>query len=1080
MNITFEESLENYMSVYYYFLDGYINPDVGYPIENTYGFILSHFNEFLIKNKINLLKYLISDNIISLIFQGFIDIKVDFDIDNLQSNEKIWDITKIFNYCICQIGNDTHATSLLFFIKNRDLYVASFNSGEGLDLHKKINDHYSPYDGRKICDDFINNQVKGLKIILSLLIIANLYNKIQNIINDTDNITILSNSYEEITIYNFNTIIKLIKNLKTLIEKNKILDDIFLRLKINGYSLDVLEKSMESFNVNGINIHGIKITNINDIKIIYPENYYNIIINFISDYEKLQLTPDINLNDIERSLINSNIINKIILHNHNDFLYIYQQESGSCSWFSIYWPIVFYYIFNLNIHEYYNTIYYIYDVMNTLVKRIFNENTLKLCFENDNQNAYRMNFLCEKFININILDPNLLIKQYIYETKINITFNKNFQENKVDFSKINDIKRLVLEIEKHGLIDILYNLYNNEIFEPYVSMTKNKIKVEVDSFNNTIILINELFDYQKVKRMYIFSETKPASKIFDNLLTGIEDKDDHEDLKDMIRNNFNYKIDNIPYNIQNYLKQFIDTYNDDPEPMYIKNYIHWASIMIDQKYKTYILEYINFIHRFSLFILILRSVNYIIHLYPIRYTNRHGGRYYHNAQKKELINKIYTKAIFPLLMDKKSSKINDCNDINKCYIINIYYDLKYINHLININNVLINKSFSVLDVKIDDTNNLKQCESFLENYSRTYDEYIKLKEFLFINPKYIHQDFNENELIINTNQFVKLNLKEILDDNEIKIRFIKHYSSKYYEKSIETDKEELFWIISNLQLLICGGIGYLENDEIPDVFTYYAFVYNYSSVSYIEFKNKIENIKHGKTKEQFIDYLIYNNSEIVFNITNLIKLHINKEITFNLDTNLITINHENYFQINFTNDNIIKKYFNIIPGTVFLLNENYNDIYIFNKDTYFQLFYNIEIISDEEFNCEINNIKIKNNNDIKYNDIIYPFKYIIPKNIFNIIYKKSDIYYIVYFVNENQPSEFHMKNNLLGKQYISPGIYTISINKDNMMFPNIDNYFFKELSLDSGLNLFNIIYQNPNNKTKFSAFNFCRNIKILR
>ena len=93
-------------------------------------------------------------------------------------------ITNMFNYCICQIGNDKHATSLLFFIKDTHLYVASFNSGNGINFNNLIStinsiNYYSPYKAKKICNNFIGNQINGLKIILSLLIIPELYKSIQ-------------------------------------------------------------------------------------------------------------------------------------------------------------------------------------------------------------------------------------------------------------------------------------------------------------------------------------------------------------------------------------------------------------------------------------------------------------------------------------------------------------------------------------------------------------------------------------------------------------------------------------------------------------------------------------------------------------------------------------------------------------------------------------------------------------------------------------------------------------------------------------------------------------------------------------
>jgi hypothetical protein len=128
MNITFEESLKSYMPVYYHFLDGFINKNVSFTSEKTYRFILSNSSVFL-NTKINLLKYLIVNKKINLDFNGN---KYEIDLEkDIRTNRILSDVANLFHYCICQISADKHATSLLFFIKEKDLFVASFNSGEG-------------------------------------------------------------------------------------------------------------------------------------------------------------------------------------------------------------------------------------------------------------------------------------------------------------------------------------------------------------------------------------------------------------------------------------------------------------------------------------------------------------------------------------------------------------------------------------------------------------------------------------------------------------------------------------------------------------------------------------------------------------------------------------------------------------------------------------------------------------------------------------------------------------------------------------------------------------------------------------
>ena len=55
---------------------------------------------------------------------------------------------------------------------------------------------------------------------------------------------------------------------------------------------------------------------------------------------------DKQINEISKitNLNNLDIINKIIFHYIDNDIYIYPQESGSCTWFSLYWSILIYYI----------------------------------------------------------------------------------------------------------------------------------------------------------------------------------------------------------------------------------------------------------------------------------------------------------------------------------------------------------------------------------------------------------------------------------------------------------------------------------------------------------------------------------------------------------------------------------------------------------------------------------------------------------------------------------------------------------------------------------------------------------------
>ena len=1096
--ITFKKSIDNYLPIYYHFLDGYINPNIGFDKDKVYSFITNHqilpstlddSNKF-----ITLLDYTINKTSIILIFTVFKPTKniiftFNFDED-IKSRTDLSEIIELFKYCICNVINNSHATSLVTFINNNTLNIASFNSGLGINYHNiifndGIKNYFSPYIGIKLYDDISKNIVDGIKTILSFLIISDLYNKIENFKNLYE-ITIyqkykFSEKIDAILYYNCEPLINLIEYLKILDKIN--LDDVF-KFTINNKTLNNLYKIKlidVYYSGNTLYINEQEYTTetkqhryIKTSEMIITEeklSYYNIITNIFKKlfkkFNEYRLPITKSFNDTRFSNFNTSVKNKLILHNHKTY-YIHYQESGSCTWFSIYWPIIFFNIFNFNEENYYNTIIYIYEKFIKLLNNIFTPANFLLCYNNDYDYIY-MKILCEKLITIKLLDSSILEQEvdFIYNLDILIEYNIDKTINTIDSSIINEIKQSdkTTLFGSCNIIDYIKKLYKSNFSTSFYIFSDIKIKInnnrkEINSFNNTIILIQELFLYSNEKCIDMFNKECPNPNILSNLISDLKiDSIINQYYKDLFENDFEndyyFKIDEIPYNLNNYIIQFIDTYDEHKikDLMYINNYIYWASTISFIDSNELLLKFIIFIHRFSLFILIFRTLNFIIETSFIRLSYKKIFISPHT--KKQYIKKIYNSILIPLLNNNsKEYDIIDFDTENNLngYIHNIYYDLKYINHFININNT-------------DKTIPCKECISFLDFFSRKIEDYNKLKIFLYKNPKYIHQDFNNNEFIINSNQFVKININEICKNKIYKTNLIQYYAIKYYEIHNNDSNNELFWIISNLQLLITEKVGYIDDDKNPDIIIYNAFVYEYSECSFDDFKIRIEEIYNKKTKEEFCDYLI--TKKLEFNIINLLKKHINEDILYNNITNDIIINGEIYKQKNFTNNNKLTDFFNIIPGTIYLFNQkkdSIRDIYIFNEKLYIQLFCNFNQ-SDKINNFIIKIINIKENNEdvIKYNSpsIIYPWKYVIPTSCFHLIYLKNNIFHITYFVNNNR---IKIKENLNGEYLLNNDIYIITINKDNMMFPNLDNSNFKNICYDYGINKYNIIYLNDNNK----------------
>ena len=1197
-NITFNESLEKYKPIYYHFLDGYIDPNIGYTQDKIYSFILNHIKLpyidkiTLLNVKVDIITYninLIFTNIKSGIIKNY---NINYNnIDRIFYDSILSEIIELFTYCIYQVSNDYHATSLVIFITNNILNIASFNSGKGIGYHDIVlndndNKYYSPFIGIKVCDNIKTDYLNGFNIILSYLIIPQLYNILieKTYYNYKLFIEVFNNDISNISkkYYNLEPIIKLIMLLKFL---NKKIDFTDFNFKINNCKLDKLEDIQptifyekvipifEESAQNFISVISYKKTErttpqstpprttpqstpprttpqstpprttpqstpprttpqstpprttpqtsiipITSTNILYNKpligkdiynnknyrcllitdiktelqtiNYYKIITNMFKQYPVYKL---INTEPFDNSLITElhiNIKNKLILHYNNCDFYIYQQESGSCCWFSMYWPIIFYNIFNNNKDNYYLIITDIYIIFNNILKKIFSPiNFIKIYNEEETNNSY-MKILCEKFINIGLLESKILEdqKDFIYNVLFNIDDKVEIKKtvnngliNAINGYKINKLLDLLNIIKFMDLFDILYN--------------DDKYTFNInDKLNAIIYLITELFSYSYKNDIPLFNKSCPDKNILINFLCELNNNIVlNDDNKNLLFKNYNLElininIDGISYDLDNLINQFRETYNDTVEPIYLNNYIYWASTCSFINNNEILLEFIKFIHRFSLFILIYRTLNFIIYKSTKLYTTI-TENIVDITDLQNYINNIYNSLLVPLL-NNNLEKYDYDNYLKLTNpelfikgIINIHYDFKYINHLMNINNILF-KDNNVYNNLIY----IKQSIRILDNFCRTIDDYNKLKIFLYENPIYIHQDFNTNELLINTNQFIKININEICKDENERYRdnLIKYYAIKYYEKYINDNDKELIWIISNLQLLLTKKVGYSE--ILKNNIIYNIFVDNYSNYSLEEFTLIIQNMYINKTKKEFYDSLIQSKTKLNNNILNLIKKHINKDILDYDEVNRkFIIGEYEYKQyiIPSSTKNLLSYYFDIIPGTIFLIkidrfydddniiNDTNRDIYIINDKICIQLFCKIITqTSLNNFNFYIESIIINNERVIKYTELtfIYPWIYVIPTNCFHLIYLKNNMFHIVYFINNKHV--IYNKENLIGNISLSDNIYTITINKDNMMYPNLNETQFTDLCYNYGINKFNIIYINNINTEKKTGFYF--------
>ena len=1094
-NISFYDSFENYLPIYFHFLDGFLNPSYGYKKDKLLNFLYKNNNNLIPQNNPNIyylnFSYNYDTDMINLKFHNCKDTPIDINI-NKDSDINIQQILPLFSYCICQINANDHATSLLIYNNNKKLNVLSFNSGLGIDMHETNSEKYLPYYGIQL-----DENIESIKKILSFLLLNQLYNISEHngIINDG------SRDYCYINPIIIK-IIDLIKEFNTDINFN---DIEFEPLNIKDYS----SYSIISYNnINTIPHKTIerryrnKVINILTIKIDYILNiqidirFYKILINLFGLYPKFNFIPDTIFYQTHYfNTFNSYIKNNIILHHIENKLYITEQKSGSCTWFSIYWPLIYYNVFNNNYTEYCNHVTHIYDTFILILNRIFtleSFNNLYLTYNhandakvdvddygiNDNyeniENDSKSNDeeadgnkiqlvknICSKLINIELIDQSILLVQNdkIYESFFNISdfYMSNITDNlkKKQFNFENNTYKYIIDT---------YSKINNQN-EFYISVYE-LYKQQPHIFN-----IRYLVDNDKIDKLF-------SNHILKYLGINAQNQESKE-------------------RILNLLKQFSNVTNETiPESIYINKYIYIALFFNYELDDIELINFIKFMHKLNLFLLIYIEVESLILSNNLDFMGTSAIKIYYNKIIRELLISLFNNPMY-----------EDEDEYIYISIKYIFDDINYISHFLG------EQSKIILKISND--------------YSRTISDYKKLIIFLCENPKYIHQDFNNNnQVIINNNLFIKLNQYFIFKNDNYRNNLINFYGSKYFEGN------ENLWVISNLQLLMIGCVGYIKSSGYEDIeptdtdiIKYNLFIYNYDKdiIPFDEFKIKIsENKKKFIDKNTFCDFLISKKDDDEFKFNKL--LYLTRKYLINMD------NYTSIRKINFNNN--LLDYLLINKTDLYLIKNTNDEILIINYE------YNIKLIIDqsivkvepekvihdettnikteketvtnwdkieddllskknwkskqklfkqkgkgfddekvydgsmfgrwrsssedsqplhiEDEKYKINKIYFNDNLVEKFENIIYPFKYIIPTNCLYFIYKVNGTYHVTYFIKKEVTL-------LLGNYSLETGIYTITINKNNQMYPNNNDFkLFSELCENFGVNYFNILYVNIN------------------
>ena len=1062
--------IEKIKCVFFHFLDGYINSDIGDTFNNVLNIIKNNKlvkNDiyFLNKNQINTYTFTnLKDGIENtIVFDCFDDNKTlpDYQIE---------EIKKYFKFCIIQNSCDKHSTSLLIFEENEKLYLFSFNSGRGIHKHEKIfndyNNLYLPYICYKISDDITENF--NIHDIFYIFSIGNLYDKLKvkkiYDIGDTDNIY-----------YNVTDIEKYFKKLNNLTNHDF---NFFYNLKYSDLDKKIINRGKKKL----LKINRDKIDTNRERFIYSYYEFLNIIITRTRNIQNIdyQINPDILEKISKYDITNFNnynklkkIIHKITLHKFNTKLYIYSQESGSCSWFSIYWPILFYNILNNNFDNY---IYQINNINNKFYK-IISDNYKLLNIKNynkDKKNDYD-DYLFHKKIFNKLIDLNILDDKILND---NIDFIYDFEINNNNKFKINNVYDIFVEkcnvivLDKYKEIDIKNDIKN------YVENLFTKFYYP----NNINILYESLYLFllKENYKTYFFKETH-----IDVKYTGVNE---YDKLLDKFYNSYNPDDFEFNYFFYNLYPQvlFLNSYTDN---LYELNH--------EIENRSKLLEFIKIYYRLYITLKLFVKLKENI---------------YHNTRQNETSNLII---IFRNILNEPDEIISDS-------------PYTKIENIISSGYILYNKTYE--NIFLNYQTEIELLDPIFKQDNKTIDDYLDKYDgkryFLYTNPKYIYYNFNgdknynKNERIESCNNFIEYNIFNIFEKKDIHDNLLRYHLEWYYDnyenistlhlhnlqlliyklnvydkftefiadiKKITKDKKTfidffmdetiidrcIFSFLLNKHDINFNQYEFNNNNKIIINDKEYLLIdFNRESNFYKIFGNKFYLIENNKTIQNFIENNNYNGIHGEYEYKQSIdgyqglsnsyeeKIHDTSYDKKIHDTSYDEEIHDTSYHEEIYDIGYHEEIYDIGYEEETHDFGQYAEMYIFDYDYIIKLKcinkYNEYLIIDE---IECNNNKIE-----KYIDIIYPFKYIIPTNCFHIIYKQYDVYNIVFFSYNENKVNFLNKDN---KRKFNNSLFNNNIYDDDYYYD--DDHSYEEPSYydpldDEPLDVYNVVTNYEFNK----------------
>jgi len=907
-----------------------------------------------------------------------------------------------FNFCIIPISFNKHQTTTIIFIKQNSMYLYILNTGLDINVNGEIREIngsnlYQLTKGIILCEN-INDpeQVrKAFRTLNSFFYIGYFYNYIDK------------NYYSNYNEREFNFTFNINFNIK--LEKFKSFLTDYSEKKILNYLGDNSINEIICFVDESININK-KFDN-SEI-LIWIINYYPIISDFLDNYEIKKIGDIVNINHynqqyIDKLKINPKLTNdflkKIIIYNSDKNIYIYDQESGSCSWFSIYFSLLLYYVINTDQSNYIRFINKINESFYNYLLDIFNDKNFKYEFQKirykkniESHYYFYMLKLCSKLIDIKLFDNKILYDQQeiIYNTNLKLEISGSIPTN--DIYKYN--------------YDNFYEEKNDDVDDLEAHLMDDNFKLllrlKFVSFNDFSLTAYLIYLNKRV-----FFKEYDVNKIITKLKISLS----------LSENNLFIR------NISNYLLIFNNTYKLKHDMEKFPSYITFFIPIIlyinnnNNKYESILLDFDKGKKNLFDCCLVFTRFYIIIKIIELCHKNSDDDQKFKNLFRLIILNLIHTVVdIKNINLKKYNPSFNDIpnnifnfynlfsdyftNDENKIHFILDSFDEKFDNLLI------------IEDFFLKNPNLITKEFLIYNSYRLSEEQRIKLIQFysrlIYNNEDNLGTYFNIFYILLFDADYAGSYIKtcEISDDNfKKKLILLKKESMNeeiYFNKIIKYNFiEDKFNIIPNYNF---------ETLQIGDIQTFKVIA------------------KSSLFTEQFI-LITTVNSDSIFDIYCIIKKNYIRYVCRHIYEEVNIINFmvlKIYFNGNevFRFDSIIYPFKYVIPIT---------DIYyIYKENDIFKITYDIKFDFD---NTLLGNINIDNkiyNYEINPNTLFFLNKFSsnsdfenwenlccdLQLNSYNILYvnlNKKNTDETGYSVNNKRyPAIFHFNKDTLFKEKI--------------------------------------------------------------